>query len=159
MKCAVVYSSVTGNTEKLAEAIKSRVDTCYFGRPSDEALTADVLFIGFWAIGNSCGEDIKGFLEKLSDKKIFIFGTVGYDNTKEYFDGILDNVKVNVPSSNTIIGTYACQGRVSDFKQAQIKDKMPDKYEAIKDKLAESVNHPNEQDIGKLVAEIGNVLA
>lgn len=159
MKCAVVYSSVTGNTAKLAETIKDRVDACYFGKPSDEALTADVIFVGFWAIGNSCGADIKDFLEKLSNKKVFIFGTVGYDNTQEYFNSILDNVKANVPSSNVIIGSYVCQGKVSDAKKAQIKEKMPEKYEAIKDKLAESVNHPNEQDINGLIAEIGNVLA
>ena len=159
MKCAVVYSSLTGNTEKLAEAIKNRVDTCYFGNPSDEALTADIIFVGFWAIGGSCGDNIKEFLQKLSGKKVFIFGTVGYGNTKEFYDGILDKVKENVPSSNTIIGTYACQGKVSDSTQAKIKEKKPEMYEAIKDKLAESVNHPNEQDISALISAIENALA
>ena len=159
MKCAVVYSSVTGNTGKLAEAIKTRVDACYFGKPSDEALEADLIFVGFWAIGNSCGTDIKDFLEKLSDKKVFIFGTVGYNNTQEYYEGILDNVKANVPSSNTIVGTYVCQGKVSAPKKEQIKEKMPEKYEAMKDKIAEGENHPDEQDISGLVSAIGNLMA
>jgi len=158
MSYAVVYSTVTGNTEKLAEVIKNKIGDCYFGKPCDEALTADTIFVGFWAVGNSCSNDIKDFLEKLSDKKVFIFGTVGYGNTKDYYDIILDNVKPNLPSSNTLIGSYICQGKVSDAKQAQIKDTVPEKYEAIKDKLAESVNHPNEEDLNALKAELDKVI-
>lgn len=158
MKYAVVYSSVTGNTKKLAEVIKNKVGECYFGKPSDEALAADVVFVGFWAIGNSCGADVKNFIEKLSGKKVFIFGTVGYGNSKEYFDEILNNVKPHVPVSNTIIGTYICQGKVTDAIQTKIKESMPEKYELIKDKLAESVNHPNEDDINLLISEIDKII-
>ena len=157
MKYAVVYSSVTGNTEKLANAIKQKIGECYFGKPSDEALEADVLFVGFWAIGNSCGADIKSFIEKLTGKKVFLFATVGYGNTKEYYDGILDSVKAMVPSSNTIIGAYACQGKVSEAIVTKIKEGMPEKYELIKDKLVESVNHPNQDDINGLITEVDNV--
>lgn len=73
MKYSIVFSSVTGNTKKLSETIKNKVDECYFGKPCDEALDADVIFVGFWTIGNSCGSDIKSFIEKLSGKKVFIF--------------------------------------------------------------------------------------
>ncbi|MDB8556844.1 flavodoxin family protein [Turicibacter sanguinis] len=158
MKYAVVYSSVTGNTEKLAEVIKNKVGQCYFGKPCDEAIKADVIFVGFWAIGNSCGADVKNFIEKLSGKKVFIFGTVGYDNTQEYFDEILSNVKALVPSSNTIIGTYACQGKVAEAVKNKMKENKPEKYELVKEKLAESVNHPNENDIKLLQAELDKVI-
>lgn len=157
MKYSIVFSSVTGNTKKLAETIKNKVGECYFGKPCDEALEADIIFIGFWTAGNSCGADIKAFIEKLSGKKVFIFGTAGYDNTKEYFSGILDSVKKLVPQSNTIIGTYMCQGRVSDAIQNKIKKAMPEKFEAIKDNLVESLNHPNENDIKLLISEIDKI--
>ncbi|MBS5885938.1 MAG: flavodoxin family protein [Clostridium sp.] len=153
MKYSIVFSSVTGNTKKLAETIKNKVGECYFGKPCDEALNADVIFVGFWTIGNSCGADIKSFIEKLSGKKVFIFGTAGYDNTKEYFSGILDSVRDLIPQSNTIIGTYMCQGKVSDAIQNKIKEAMPEKFEAIKDNLVESLNHPNENDIKLLISE------
>lgn len=154
MKYAVVYSSITGNTKKLAEEIKNKVGECYFGKPCDEALMADVVFVGFWATKNSCSEDIKTFIEKLDNKKVFIFGTAGYNNTKEYFEEILESVKAYVPASNTIIGTYMCQGKVSDAKQENLKQVMPEKYEVIKDKLEESVNHPNEEDVNALIEAI-----
>ncbi|MDO5516672.1 MAG: flavodoxin family protein [Clostridium sp.] len=154
MKYSIVYSSLTGNTKKLAESIKNKIGECYFGKSSDEALEADIIFIGFWAIGNSCGEDIKTFIEKLSDKKIFIFGTCGYNNTKEYFDGILDKVKSLIPESNTIVGSYMCQGKVSQAKQDNIKETKPEKYQEMKAKLEEAENHPNEDDIKGLISEI-----
>lgn len=154
MNYSIVYSSVTGNTEKLAKAIKNHIGTCYFGKPSDEALEADVIFVGFWATKNSCSADIQSFIEKIANKKVFIFGTVGYDNTPAYFEEILNNVKDIVPASNTVIGTYACQGKVSEKKQEQLKEAVPEKYEAIKDNLAESVHHPNEKDIDGLLSAV-----
>lgn len=157
MKYSIVFNSVTGNTKKLSETIKNKVDDCYFGKPCNEALDADVIFVGFWTIGNSCGSDIKTFIEKLSGKKVFIFGTAGYDNTKKYFSGILDSVKDLIPQSNTIIGTYMCQGKVSDAIQNKIKEATPEKFEAIKDNLVESLNHPNENDIKLLISEIDKI--
>lgn len=154
MNYSIVYSSVTGNTEKLAKAIKNHIGACHFGKPSDEALEADVIFVGFWATKNSCSADIQSFIEKMANKKVFIFGTVGYDNTPAYFEEILNNVKALVPASNTIIGAYACQGKVSEKKQEQLKEAVPEKYEAIKDNLAESVYHPNEKDIDGLLSTV-----
>lgn len=154
MNYSIVYSSVTGNTEKLAKAIKNHIGACYFGKPSNEALEADVIFVGFWATKNSCSADIQRFIEKMANKKVFIFGTVGYDNTPAYFEEILNNVKSLVPASNTIIAAYACQGKVSEKKQEQLKEAVPEKYEAIKDNLAESVHHPNEKDIDGLLSAV-----
>lgn len=154
MKYSIVYSSITGNTKKLAESIKNKITECYFGNPSDEALSADTIFIGFWATRNSCGADVQSFIEKLSGKNLFIFGTASYNNTKEYFEEILSNAKSHVPSSNNIIGAYMCQGKVSDTMQDKIKEAKPEMYEAIKANLAESVHHPNEDDIKALISEI-----
>lgn len=159
MKYAVVYSSSTGNTEKLAQAIKGRVGDCYFGKPSDEALEADVIFIGFWAIGSACGADIKKFMEQLSDKKVFLFGTAGYGTTPEFFTSILNNVTPLLPETNTLIGSYMCQGKVAEAIVERMKENKPEKYEAIQDALVESVNHPNEQDIALLQVELDKVLA
>ena len=154
MNYSIVYSSVTGNTAKLAEAINNHLGASYVGKPSNEALNADVIFVGFWATKNSCSADIQAFIEKLTNKKVFIFGTVGYDNTDAYFEEILNNVKALVPASNTIIGAYACQGKIKKKKQEQLREAVPEKYEAIKNNLAESVHHPNEKDIDGLLSAV-----
>lgn len=158
MKYAVVYSSVTNNTKQLAKTIQETVSAEYCGKPSDEALSADVLFVGFWAAKNSCGADIQAFMQKLSNKKVFLFGTAGYNDTQEYFEEILTNAKEHVPASNEIIGTYMCQGKVTEAMQERIKEVMPEKYELIKAKLASSVNHPNQTDLDALIAKVENVI-
>ena len=47
MKYAVVYSSVTNNTKRLAETIKETVGAEFCGKFSDEALEAEVLLLDF----------------------------------------------------------------------------------------------------------------
>lgn len=150
MKTAVVYSSITGNTKKLAELIAHKCNAEYCGEPCDKALEAETVYVGFWTTRNSCGADIKAFIEKLDHKKVFIFGTAGYNNTKEYFEEILESVKTIVPNSNSIIGSYMCQGKVADTMKEKIKDAKPEMYEAIKEKLAEGEEHPDEKDMENL---------
>lgn len=158
MKYAVVYSSVTNNTKRLAETIKEQVGAEYCGKLSDEVLAADVVFVGFWATKHSCGADVQAFMQKLSNKKVFLFGTAGYNDTQEYFEEILDNAKAHIPASNEIIGTYMCQGKVTEAMKTRIKEVMPEKYEIMKDKLASSVNHPNQADLDALVVAVEKVI-
>ena len=50
MSYAIVYSSRTGNTAMLAQAIRDVLpeNTClYFGEPDKRALEADVICVGF----------------------------------------------------------------------------------------------------------------
>ncbi|MFI3249698.1 MAG: flavodoxin family protein [Eubacteriales bacterium] len=155
MKNAIVYSSASGNTEKLAEAIKNKVgDVIYCGKVDDAALEADVIYVGFWAMKFTCGPDIQGFLEKLQGKKIFLFGTAGYDDTEEYFKSILDAAKGNIPASNTVIGEYMCMGKVSEAKQKSIKEMDEAKFNGMKAKLDKAESHPNQDDLTKLTSLI-----
>ena len=50
MSYAIVWSSETGNTEQLARSIREVAgdDCLYMGAPSDAALAADRVYVGFW---------------------------------------------------------------------------------------------------------------
>ena len=89
MKYAIVFSSQTGNTKQLAEAVSSvlpQADLCFFGSPSQEALQAERLFIGFWTDKGRCNQEITDFLKTLKGKEVFLFGTAGFGGSQEYFD-------------------------------------------------------------------------
>lgn len=61
MKYSIVFSSVTGNTRQLADAILSvlpQENLRYFGPPAEIALEADCLYVGF---GRTRGIVIKRF--------------------------------------------------------------------------------------------------
>ena len=115
MKYAIVFSSQTGNTKQLAEAVSSvlpQADLCFFGSPSQEALQAERLFIGFWTDKGRCNQEITDFLKTLKGKEVFLFGTAGFGGSQEYFDKILSSVRKCLGASNTVIGTYMCQGKM-----------------------------------------------
>ena len=113
---SIIYSSKTGNTKKLAEAIYNTLpqNKCdYYGTVDkiDDVLS-NVIYIGFWTEKGNADHLTIDFLNKLKNKKIFLFGTAGYGESKKYFEGIINNVKKNIDSSNTIIGTFMCQGKM-----------------------------------------------
>lgn len=148
MKKSIVYSSVTGNTQQLAEAINTQVSADYCGKVDDSALDSDIIFVGFWAVGFSCDGNIEAFLKKLQGKKIFLFGTAGYDDKEEFFAKILDAVKAHIDSSNTIVGEFMCLGKVSPKKQEGLKE--AGKFDGMKDTLARGEVHPVQADLDNL---------
>lgn len=151
MKNAIVFSTVSGNTEKLAETIKEAIGGAdYFGKVSDEALEAETVYIGSWTTAFSCTPDVKEFIGKLKGKKVFLFMTAGYGSSEEFFAPIIKSVEDLVDSSNEIIGTFICQGKVSEAKQKGIKDMDIDKYNNMKSELDKSVSHPDADDLAKL---------
>lgn len=152
MKKAIVFSSITGNTEKLANEIKNKIgDVVYFGKPDEKALEADVIYVGSWAQAFSATADIKDFMTKLNDKKVFVFMTAGYGSTDDFFAPIMESAKESINSSNEIIGQFICQGKVSENKQKAIKDMDLAKFENMKPELDKSISHPDANDIANLV--------
>lgn len=145
----ILYSSVTGNAAKLANVIKDFYnEDIYCGKIKE--VTADTVFVGFWTTKNSCSKDIEDLLVSLNNKKIFLFGTCGYNNTEEFFNNVLNNVKSNINNTNEVIGSFICQGKVSDAKRENLKQTNPN-YDNMASLLEESVNHPNEDDLNKLI--------
>lgn len=158
MTKSVVFSSVTGNTKLLAEHIKAQLgEVSHFGAVSDESLESDIIFVGFWTTKFSCGADIKSYLEKLNNKKVFLFGTAGYNSTPEYYNSILDEVKKSVNDTNEIVGTFMCQGKVSDNKQKALKDMDLAKYEGMKANLDDAGSHPDKADITAVMEAVSSL--
>lgn len=155
MKTSVVYVSVTGNTKVLADEIVKKVGACdYVGKPADEALESDTIYVGFWTAKFTCTPDIEAFLKKLSNKKVFLFGTAGYDNTQEYFDKILDSVAAHLNDSNQVIGRFMCQAKVSDNKKKALESADADKFRSMQEKLGQGDSHPDGQDLEALRVQL-----
>ena len=87
---SIIYSSKTGNTKKLAEAIYNTLpqNKCdYYGTVDkiDDVLS-NVIYIGFWTEKGNADHLTIDFLNKLRNKKIFLFGTAGYGESEKYFE-------------------------------------------------------------------------
>ena len=99
MSYAIVFSSKTGNTALLAQTLQEQLpqtDCCYFGAPDAAALAADTLYV----------------LQQLRDKRVFLFGTAGFGGSAPYFEKILAATRKALDGSNTVIGSFMCQGKM-----------------------------------------------
>ena len=158
MKCAIVYSSKTGNTKMLAEVIQQTVakeDVIYFGQPSQHALEADQIYVGFWTDKGQCNDEIARFLKTLENKKVFLFGTAGFGQDPAYFEKIIDKTKKYMKDSNTLMDTYMCQGKMPMSVRARY-EKMPHipNIKKLIENFDQALTHPDAQDLQNLKEKI-----
>lgn len=116
MKTAVVYKSVTGNTRRVAEAVREAVEDTecvFFGEPAG-VVDADLYFVGSWTDKGMCAPEIEAFLKGLQNKKIAYFGTAGFGGSQEYYDALYSRVCAVVPESCRMTGYFFCQGKMPE---------------------------------------------
>lgn len=158
MKTSIVYSSKTGNTRQLADAIAAALpenDILYTGAPCETALAADRLFIGFWTDKGSCSSEISAFLKTVKGKQVFLFGTAGFGGDAAYFDKVLSAVKKHLDGSNTLLGSYMCQGKMpQSVRDRYVKMKaspvpIPN-VDSMIENFDRAATHPDAEDLQKL---------
>lgn len=167
MKSIIIYDSLTGNTEELAEVIKEELKDAYYEKISDKLITevpeGDIYYVGTPIIKGMCTERIKCLLEKLENKKVFLFATAGFGESKEYFDNLEKRIENIIPKSTKIIGTFFCQGKMKD----QVKDKYiqlirehPEdkKLQISLQNFEQAKKHPDDSDKENLRKQIKNNL-
>ena len=154
MKQAIVFSSRTGNTRMLAQAAQEYLaDSCiYCGDVSDEALQAEVLYVGFWTDKGECDSTIAAFLSKLENKKVFLFGTAGFGVSPAYFAQILQRTAAHLPASAQQVGSYMCQGKMPQsvrdrYVQMKESGKAPANIDLLIENFDMALAHPNGDDL------------
>ena len=164
-KYSIIYSSKTGNTQKLAEALQNILpkDNCQYYKTVEKApkVLSNLLYIGFWTDKGTADTQTIEFLKQLKNKKIFLFGTAGYGGSQNYFEEIINNVKKNIDSSNTLIGTFMCQGKMplsvkERYKKMQEQNNSSLKIDDLIANFDRALSHPDAADLKKLEEQILN---
>lgn len=158
MSYSIVYSSQTGNTKQLAEAIQRLLpaDEClYFGPPSPQALSAKLIYVGFWTDKGTCDRETAAFLSALTTQEVFLFGTAGFGGASAYFEDILARVKANLPHGVTLVGSYMCQGKMppSVRHRYEAMEASPQR-QAMLDNFDRALSHPDASDLDALAAAL-----
>lgn len=158
MSYAIVYSSRTGNTALLAQAIRDALpakDCIYFGQPDSQALAADTLYIGFWTDKGTCDELTADFLKRVTNQKVFLFGTAGFGGVPDYFERILCRTRENLGPETMEIGSYMCQGKMPQAVRNRYEKMEPSpRREAMIENFDQAVSHPDAEDIEHLKAAV-----
>lgn len=167
MNIAVVYSSVTGNTEKVAEAIKNAIaasgeNVTYFGKPQS-GIEADVYFIGSWTDKGTCSAETAEMLKETKGKKIAYFGTAGFGGEQSYFDALSSRALSLLPEGNEVLGSFFCQGKMPmSVRERYVKmiTAHPDdkKLQVSLDNFDAALTHPGEEDLDKAAEWAKNIL-
>ena len=96
-KYAILFSSKTGNTRLLADAIRAALpeeDCAFFGEAGSVAEIPEVktVYLGFWTDKGNADEAALNVLKNLRNKNVFLFGTAGFGVEDAYFQRVLNNV-------------------------------------------------------------------
>ena len=155
---SILFSSLTGNTKKLADAIHKTLpeEGCeYFGAIKTPVPSSELLYIGFWTDKGNADNETLTLLSTLKNRRIFLFGTAGFGGSDAYFQRILGNVKSAIDSSNTIVGEYMCQGKMpQSVRERYVKMKEnpehPDNIDALIENFDKALSHPDADDMERL---------
>lgn len=156
MTYMVVYSSITGNTQMIAEAIKDALgeDGCLYHGKVGEILTqdADIVFAGFWVNKGSCAEEMKKYLKALENKKIALFGTAGFGGAESYYETVLAEIKQCISKSNIIIDSFMCQGKMPHpilerYQKLHADQPENSNISGMIDNYENAASHPDAKDV------------
>lgn len=165
MTYSIVYSSKTGNTKMLADALHQALpadDCLYFGAPDAQALAAERIYIGFWTDKGTCDAETAAFLAQLTQQEIFLFGTCGFGGGVAYFEQILARVRDLLPESVQLVGSYVCPGKMPQSvrdRYVRIAEEEPAKRSHMQKMIFNfdcALSHPDASDLQALIEEVEN---
>lgn len=165
MTYSIVYSSKTGNTKMLADALHQALpadDCLYFGAPDAQALAAERIYIGFWTDKGTCDAETAAFLAQLTQQEIFLFGTCGFGGGVAYFEQILARVRDLLPESVQLVGSYVCPGKMPQSvrdRYVRIAEEEPAKRSHMQKMIFNfdcALSHPDANDLQGLIEEVEN---
>jgi flavodoxin len=157
MKTLVVYSSKSGNTKKLAEAVHAHLAGEKVIRTIEESPESegyDLVVIGFWLQAGKADPLTGKYLENLRGGNVFLMATHGAAVHSDHVKNAMAGAE-KLASPCRILGSFNCQGEVNaDFlAKAQAKEPPPP---WIKD-APSAAGHPDDTDIARLLKEIDKI--
>lgn len=153
MDYLVVYTSKTGNTQKIAMEIFEALP----GKSKDiqnieeyRGEDADTYFVGFWNNRGTCSSEIMEFLSALKKKRVALFGTCGMGGSQEYFQMVANQVAAFIPDGCEYLGNFMCAGKMppSILEKYQRMQKIQDSSQirSMIQGYEQAMLHPDETD-------------
>ncbi len=152
MKSLIVYSSKSGNTKKLAEALYRHLSgekELYPVADAPDPEGYNFVAVGFWLQGGQPDPASQKFLAKIEDgQDLYLFATHGAAVGSPHAENAMNSAKA-IAAKGHVIATFSCPGKVSEkvLEMAAKKDPQPP---WLADAPA-AVGHPDETDIKNVV--------
>lgn len=130
MKTLIVYSSKTGNTKKVAEAILSVMPAGTEIFPLESAPDPDGydrIAVGFWVDRGTANAEMQPYLRKIREKKVGIFFTLGAFPDSEHAKQSCDAAIALLGDGCEVSARFWCQGAI-DPKLTEWMSKLPPEH-------------------------------
>ncbi|WP_019554075.1 flavodoxin family protein [Propionispira raffinosivorans] len=153
-KWLLVYSSVTGNTKQVGEAMFEILPDGSKLQPLNGAVVDfaayDVIIVGYWLTRGGPDPKTMEFLPKLKGKKVILFATHGALPGSEHAVTSLARAAYLLGEGCSILGTFTCQGKINPALLARrVETAENDPHapnEENRKRWMEAAKHPHEQD-------------
>ncbi|MDR3259988.1 MAG: flavodoxin family protein [Fusobacteriaceae bacterium] len=127
MKVLITYSTLTGNTKKIANSVKDAIQNADLLDISEvNTLDYDLIIIGTWIDKGSADNKALNFIKTIKNKKTAFFFTLGAyansEHSKNCNNKITEILKEN---NNEVIGSFHCQGAIDPKLIEQMKKMFP----------------------------------
>ncbi len=166
MKSLIVYSSLTGNTEKVATAISQVLPEAHFCRVDDapDNKDFDVIIIGYWVDKGLPDTKILNYIPTIQNKKVVLFGTLGAYPHSDHAKDCMAKAKalVEEQEGNEVIDSFICMGKVDPKlleRMAQMTNNAHPMTEERRLRIEEGNKHPNEEDFKNVQEFIKSCMA
>lgn len=164
-KSLVVYSSLTGNTKKVAEAVQSVIPNCdIFPIENAPENLDDYYFVsvGYWVDRGLPDAKSKKFIQSIKNMNVALFGTLGaYPDSPHALGCIRDSEAMlkKEGSNNNVLGSFLCLGKIDpkliDYMGKFMGDTHPLTPER-KERLMQAQTHPDENDLEQVKSVFKN---
>ncbi len=157
MNSLIVYSSQSGNTQKLARAVYESLTgpkEMYAVAEAPDPADYDFVALGFWLQAGKPDPKSAEYLGKVGKKPLFLFATHGAAAGSDHARNAMDLAR-SLASEADVLGTYSCQGEVNPKVLEKAKNK-PEPPVWIAD-APNASGHPDEADIEVLKHQIAQL--
>ncbi|MDD9301319.1 MAG: flavodoxin family protein [Desulfobacter sp.] len=156
MKSLIIYSSQSGNTQKLAQAVydnikgEKKITAVEQASPNCEGY--DLVGVGFWLQAGKPDPKTLKFLDDFNGSgKVFFFATHGAAQDSDHAKNAMDHA-TGFLRDDQVAGTFSCQGEVNPKVLAKVRQK--DTPPVWINDADDAVGHPDDGDIQKLVVMV-----
>ena len=156
MAYIVVYSSRTGNTKQVAEAIAKALPEgteCVSVKDAPASFADyDGVFMGFWADQGNANKEAQPVIQRIDNKKVALFATLGVPPMMPHAEKTIVAAAGLLANGTTPVGMFKCQGKVDpkviEMMYKQFPAGHPHGKSPERDALhARAAAHPDEQDL------------
>ena len=160
----VIYSSRTGNTEKVAKQLAEALGaTCHSVKDTSAVPEGADLCVGTWIDRGTADAGAKKYIESLRGRRVFLYGTLGAEPDSEHAAKCIANIRALCDASNEILGAILVQGAVDPMLIEMFKSMPKDNVHAYTEesavRYAAAARHPDAADFARVIAAAREVLA